>query len=167
MQLSLSFFVTYCEILAISILAGSTLSWKGYPVVVLYYNLVLRYSHIPQTKIEQICGMELYEGFLDKIDFHQTRIRLSSAALMQQGFNLENLVQYIGGTHTGAHRNLGQIQHKLSPSVEPKLLNWVVKIFEYSTQQVVKGKSTDKNFMEYYWCGNHSTLEKYAATSRI
>ena len=68
---------------------------------------------------------------------------------MRYGFNVEKLVRYIGGTHTGAHRNLKRIRRKLTPSVKPELLDRVIEIFEYGAPRVAKGKSSNKNFMEF------------------
>ena len=65
---------------------------KATPLVVIYYNLVKRYAGIPLKEVERIRGMELYKDFHKEKDFNKTRIRLSSAALMRHGFNVEKLV---------------------------------------------------------------------------
>ena len=122
---------------------------KATPLVDIYYNLIKRYAGIPMKEVERIRGMGLYKDFHKEKDFNKTRMRLSSAALMRHGFNVEKLVQYIGGMHTGAHRNLKRIRWKLTPSVKPELLDQVIEIFEYGAPRVAKGKSSNKNFMGF------------------
>ena len=68
----------------------------------------------------------MYRNFKTETDFHQERIRLSSTALFQSGFNVENTVQYIGGPHTGVHRNPVAIRAWLTAGVEPALLDCII-----------------------------------------
>ena len=68
----------------------------------------------------------MYRNFKTETDFHQERIRLSSAALFQSGFNVENTVRYIGGPHIGAHQNPDAIRARLTAGVEPTLLDRVI-----------------------------------------
>ena len=66
------------------------------PLVVLYYNLLKDYAEVDPTPIK---GYNLYNNFQQETDFHQQRIKLSSAALLKQGFDVQRLVRYIGGPH--------------------------------------------------------------------
>jgi len=59
------------------------------PLVVVYVNLLREYGAVDPSAIR---GMEMYKDFKKETDFHQERIRLSSAALLQQGCNVESLV---------------------------------------------------------------------------
>ncbi len=88
-------------------------------------NLLREYGSIDTTKLR---GMEMYKNFKEEDDFHQELICLSSAALLQQGFNVENLVCHIGGTHVGAHHNLDKIRQDLTLSVDPALLDRIIEI---------------------------------------
>ena len=129
------------------------------PLVVIYVNLLRQYGAVDPSAIR---GMAMYKGFKQETDFHQERIRLSSAALLQQGCNVESLVRYIGGTHTGAHRNIAEIRRRLTPSVEPELLRRIIEIFEYGAPRAASGYSSDENFHAFRRYGNHKSCTMYA-----
>ena len=65
---------------------------KATSLVVICYNLIKRYAGIPMKEVERIQGMGLYKDFHKEKDFNKTCIRLSLAALMRHGFNVEKLV---------------------------------------------------------------------------
>ena len=101
----------------------------------------------------------MYKDFKKEVDYNQDRIILTSAALLQNGFNVEALTRYIGGPHIGAHRDLAQIRARLTPGVEPDLINSVINVFEYGAPQQVHAYSSNKNFMAYWNYGNHSSCD--------
>ena len=129
------------------------------PLVVVYVNLLREYGAVDPSAIR---GMAMYKGFKKETDFHQERIRLSSAALLQQGCNVESLVRYIGGTHTGAHRNIAEIRRRLTPSVDPELLRRIIEIFEYGAPRAASGYSSDENFHAFRRYGNHKSCTLHA-----
>ena len=129
------------------------------PLVLVYVNLLREYGAVDPSAIR---GMAMYKGFKKETDFHQERIRLSSAALLQQGCNVESLVRYIGGTHTGAHRNIAEIRRRLTPSVEPELLRRIIEIFEYGAPRAASGYSSDENFHAFRRYGNHKSCTLHA-----
>ena len=65
----------------------------------------------------------MYKNFKTETNFHKERIHLSSAALFQSGFHVEDTVRYIGGPHIGAHRNPDAIRKRLTAGVEPAILD--------------------------------------------
>lgn len=126
------------------------------PLVVLFLNLCRRYSMVDTSPIQ---GYDMYEGFKTETEFHQERIRLASAAVFQNRFNIEDTVRYIGGPHIGAHRNLDEIRRRLQAGVEPALLDQVIHQFEYGAPQQVHGYSSNENFQQYRHYGNHSSCD--------
>ena len=92
------------------------------------------------------CGRSIgnpRDGYVQRLqkrnEFPSGSICLSSASLLQQGCNVESLVRYIGGTHTGAHRNIAEIRRRLTPSVDPELLHRIIEIFEYGAPRGASG----------------------------
>ena len=84
-----------------------------------------------QLPIDEIRGYDAYKNAKDETDFNKRRIRLTSAALLQHGCNVEKLVRWIGGPHLATHRNTKRILAKLKPSVTPSVLAEVKRIFTY------------------------------------
>jgi len=112
------------------------------PLVVVWKNLLQKYGSV---NTDEIRGFEMYKDFKNETDFNYKRIHLTTAALIQRGFNVMDLVYYIGGTHIGEHRDLEKIRRDLTPSVgavRPDLLERVIKIFRYGSPQKAKGYSS-------------------------
>ena len=103
--------------------------WNATSLFDQFVNLHRKYAHV---KTEKIWGYELYEGSRDETTFHQERIHLSSAALFQPNFDVESLVQYIGGPHIAAHWNIAQIRDRISKRVDQVTLNWLIHGYVYS-----------------------------------
>ena len=66
-------------------------------------------------------------------------------------------MQYIGGPHIGAHRDITAIRRRLQTGVEPAFLDQVILQFVYGAPQQVHGYSSNDNFMEYCHYRNYSS----------
>ena len=82
--------------------------------------------------------------------------------MFQHRFHIEETVQYIGGPHIGAHRDLTAIRRQLQAGVEPALLDQVIHQFEYGAPQQVHGYSSNNNSMKYFCYGNHSSCNTHS-----
>jgi len=116
-------------------------------LVSVYCSLHRKYSTMDPSKAR---GFGMYKNFRSETDFDQERCDLSTAALLQLGFRVPDLVRYLGGTHTGSQRDITQIRRNLTPNVEPKLLEEVIDLFTRGAPNVVNGTSSNENFMTYY-----------------
>ena len=58
------------------------------PLPVMFLNLLRRYANINTAAIR---GYDMYKDFKNEADYNQDRITLTSAALLQNGFNVEAL----------------------------------------------------------------------------
>ena len=98
------------------------------PLPVMFLNLLRIYANIDTAAIR---GYDMYKDFKNEVDYNQDRITLTCEALLQNGFNVEALIRYIGGPYIGAHRDYAQIRARLTPGVESDLLNRAINVFEY------------------------------------
>jgi hypothetical protein len=105
-----------------------------------------------------IRGYGPYKDFKNEVDFSKRRIRLSTAAVIQHGCNIENTVRYIGGPHIAAHRNTRKIRKRLSPGVDPTVLNNLIHSYKYGAPKKIDGSSSNENFLKFWRYGNHSTV---------
>ena len=92
----------------------------------------------------------MYKNFENEEDFHEERIRLSSAALFQLDFRVDSLVRYIGGPHIAAHRDINKIRDRLRLGVDPDVLDKLIHGYVYGAPKRLHATSSDKNFMAYY-----------------
>ena len=129
---------------------------KATPLPVIFLNLLRRYANVDTSPVR---GYDMYKNFKTETNFHKERIHLSSAALFQSGFHVEDTVRYIGGPHIGAHRNPDAIRKRLTAGVEPATLDRVISQFVYGAPKKVHGVSSNANFMEYFKYGNHSSCD--------
>ena len=127
-------------------------------LVSVYCSLHRKYSTMDPSKAR---GFEMYKNFRSETDFDQERCDLLTAALLQLGFRVPDLVRYLGGTHTGSHRDITQIRRNLTPSVEPKLLEEVIDLFTRGAPNEANGFSSNENFMTYYQYGNHQLCNQF------
>ena len=125
--------------------------------------LVRQYRHLlddfGHLSTDEIRGYDSYKDFRTETDFNKRRIRLTSAALLQQGCNVEKLVRWIGGPHLASHRNTKRILENLKPSVTPSVLAEVKRIFTYGAPKVCNAQNTEENLLKYYNYGNHSSVD--------
>ena len=128
------------------------------PLVGSFFKLLRLYGNLNTEKVR---GFGMYENFKQETDFVDKRIKLSTAALLHSGFFVPSLVRYLGGTHTGAHRNIQQIRRDLTPSVDPDLLEEVIALFTRGAPNVACGYSSNDNFMAYYRYRNHHSCDDF------
>ena len=133
------------------------------PFVCIYARLVRQFATVDTSPLQNF-GM--YENFKQETDFCPNRIRLATAALLHADFDAAVLTRYIGGTHVGAHRDLAAIRQKLTPSVEPKLLDDTMHLYEFGAPVACNGYSSKENFWTYYRKGNHKSCALHQAKFR-
>ena len=85
------------------------------PLPVMFLNLLRRYANIDTSTIR---GYDMYKDFKKEVDYNQEGIILTSAALLQKGFNVQAMTGYIGGSHIEANIDLAKIRETLTPGVE-------------------------------------------------
>jgi broad specificity polyphosphatase/5'/3'-nucleotidase SurE len=108
--------------------------------------------------MDPIRGFENYKNFQDETELNKNRIYLHSAALLQHGCNVENLVYYLGGTHVGANRNIPKILKDLKKGVQPTVLAEIKRVFEHRSPRKINTTKTEKNLKDYYYYGNHDSV---------
>ncbi len=123
-----------------------------------YNSLLADYAVCDPTPIR---GYGMYEHSASETTLSQERIRLSSAALLRQGCNVEKLVRYIGGPHLATHRDIHRILRKLRPSCPQHHLDELNRIFTIGAPKLVNATNTEENFLHYYQYGNHSTVDQH------
>ena len=71
------------------------------------FDLYKKHTNIETLRAR---GCATFTNFKDKKDLNQEKIDLYSAITFQKGFNLENVIWYMGGPHTVSHCNPRKIQ---------------------------------------------------------
>ena len=133
---------------------------KATPLVRHFSSLQHKYENVATEKVR---GYDMYKNFENEEEFHEERIRLSSAALFQLDFRVDSLVRYIGGPHIAAHRDINKIRDRLRLGVEPDVLDKLIHGYVYGAPKRLHATSSDKNFMAYYRYGNHKTCDLHSA----
>jgi hypothetical protein len=109
---------------------------------------------------DPIRGFDNYKNFQDETELNKNRIHLHSAALLQHGCDVENLVYYPGGPHVGSNRNVPKILKDLQKGVQPTVLAEIKRVFEHGSPRKVNATNTEKNLKDYYYYGSGNDNEK-------
>lgn len=125
----------------------------GY-VIELYESLEEEYANIDTSSVR---GFKPYKNALSETELNEERTRLSSAALFQYDFIVEDFVRYLGGPHTASHRNPTAIRACLLKSVERQTLNRLIEVFEFGNPRTTDGYNTEENFIKFYLYGNRTS----------
>ena len=129
---------------------------KASPLVRQYRNVVRDYEGTNTTDIR---GYTMYKNSASETTLNDARIALSSAALINQGCNIEKLVRYIAGPHLATHRNVSRIMQKLHHSCTDDQRAELKRTFVHGAPKVIRAKNTEENLLKYYKYGNHSTVD--------
>ena len=121
-----------------------------------YKKLKKKYGDVDTDKIR---GYHPYKNASKETDFNDKQIKLTSAALLQLDMSVFNLVHYIDGPHKATHRDVKEIQRRIS-HLDDKTIDEYMERIIYGALQVCDAYSSDKNFMAYYKYRNHKSVEK-------
>jgi hypothetical protein len=107
---------------------------------------------------DPIQGFENYKDFQDGTELNKNRIHFHLAALLQHGCDVEKLVYYLGGPHVGANRNVPKILKDLRKGVQPTVLAEIKRVFKHGSPRKINAENTEKNLQDYYYYGNHESV---------
>jgi hypothetical protein len=72
-----------------------------------------------------------------------------------------HVVRYIGGQHTGAHRNLTALQQQLEGAgVDKEVVSDLLRSLRYGAPRAFKAEFTDANFRAALKYGNHASIDE-------
>ena len=86
------------------------------------------------------------------------------ACLLHFNFDLAAVVRFIGGQHTGAHRDPKAIRERLTQlQCDPRTIQETYRILKYGTPKQVNAHSTETNYQTFKQYGNHSSISQEPA----
>ena len=89
------------------------------------------------------------------------RVRAVTAALLHFNGSASDLVRFIGGPHVNAHLDKPAILSTLEAnSVQPRVVEDVSRILRSGIPASCVASSSEENFRQFYYYGNHSTVEE-------
>jgi hypothetical protein len=82
-----------------------------------------------------------------------------TALLLHYDLSVASAVRWMGGTHTGAHRDHALILSTLTEAgVDPDILHDLHRVYYFGAPAYINAESTDENFGRYFEYGNHKTI---------
>ena len=82
-----------------------------------------------------------------------------TALLLHYDLSVASAVRWMGGTHTGAHRDHALILATLTKAgVDDDILRDLHRIYYFGAPAYINAESTDANFGHYFAYGNHKTI---------
>jgi hypothetical protein len=86
-------------------------------------------------------------------------VHMATAALIHfDGDDVADLVQWIGGTHVGAHRDIRATLANLRDKISPHLCNTLERIWRHGAPTICNATDSDANFNTYHLYGNHASI---------
>lgn len=117
-------------------------------------KLLFEYGHIDPTPIRGFSSDWQSETTMD-----QYRIDCTTALLLHYDGDLAAAIRFIGGVHTGAHRDvpatLAYLEDKGLPA---QVLQDLTRVWKVGSPAICKGESTAANYMKYRQYGNHKSV---------
>jgi len=93
-----------------------------------------------------------------KTEVNQSRVAMTSAALLYFNGSVADVVRWVGGPHVAAHRTSADIlTHLVTCGAPPDLLTDLSRIFNSGIPAVYNISATEANFQAYHNYGNHSS----------
>ena len=80
------------------------------------------------------------------------------SALFFYDMRIASVIRYIGGTYTGAFRDVTQIISDIEHIVPPELIRQIRRLYTVGAPTYFNGNSTRENFLAYWRYGNHSSI---------
>ncbi len=82
-----------------------------------------------------------------------------TALLLHYDLSVASAVRWMGGTHTGAHRDHTSILSTLTKAgVDADIIRDLRRVYHFGAPAYINAESTDANFGHYFAYGNHKTI---------
>jgi hypothetical protein len=82
-----------------------------------------------------------------------------TALLLHYDLSVASAVRWMGGIHTGAHRDHAMILSTLmAAGVDADIISDLRRVYYYGAPAYINAESTDANFRHYFDYGNHKTI---------
>jgi hypothetical protein len=82
-----------------------------------------------------------------------------TALLLHYDLSVAAAVRWMGGTHTGAHRDHASILSTLTKAgVDADIVRDLRRVYHFGAPAYINAESTDSNFGHYFAYGNHKTI---------
>ena len=131
--------------------------YKATPLCHQYEELQDKYSNINPKSVR---GFAPYKNFRSETDFNWERIRLTTAALFKLQFHIDSIVWYLGGTHTGSHRDVQRIRQRLY-HLPSDVLDRLIHGYVYGSPKKINATNSEANFLAYFDYGDHLSCAKH------
>ncbi len=96
-----------------------------------------------------------------EVEVNETRVKMTTAALMHFNGSAADCVRWIGGPHVGAHRDNDTIFRRLRLAGVPlSTYNAIKRIYTSGIPNALNATSTEANFQAFLAYGNHRTVEE-------
>lgn len=93
---------------------------------------------------------EIPDEFVDKF----------AACAIFYDLHMGSVMRYCGNNYINAHIDIDKIKEKCRGIVDDKILNDLIRLFTIGTPAKMQGESTRQNFYDYYFYGNHGSVDK-------
>jgi hypothetical protein len=93
-------------------------------------------------------------------EIDQNRVRMATSALLHFEGDAAALVRWIGGPHTGAHRDVPATIKYLEGKINPSTLADLERIFLHGIPSQCNASATEANFQVYLAYGNHNSVDE-------
>ena len=117
-------------------------------------DLLLEYSNVDFRPLQ---GYP--EDVQSETELNQDRIKWATAALLHFDGDVAAVVRWVGGPHTGEHRNHEERLRRLQPILPPALFEDLRRLYMDGMPARCNASATEANFQAARQYGNHKSLD--------
>ena len=89
------------------------------------------------------------------------KIKAMTAALFHYNLSVANLMRWLGNNYTGAHRDIQYIVQRISPHVDPDLVQRLVRVLQSGAPTHFNAETSRENVLKYWRHGNNPSVSTH------
>ena len=93
------------------------------------------------------------------------RAKMITACFLHYNFDTASVIRYIGGAHTGEHRDTEAILAELEGKIDPAVWQDLARVYRSGCPAYCNAEASDENFIAYYKYGNHKSAYQDEAST--
>ena len=133
--------------------------WKAFASACFYVEIMLALlDEYAAVDFRPLQGYPL--GWESETQINVDHIRMATAAALHYDGDLATVVQFIGGPHVAAHRDIDKMMANLTGKIKDSTYSNLEHVFTQGVPSFCNAEASEHNFQAFWWYGNHSSVDE-------
>ena len=133
--------------------------WKAFASACFYVEIML--ALLNEYAAVDFCPLQGYPlGWESETQINDDHIRMATAAALHYDGDLATVVQFIGGPHVAAHRDIDKMMVNLTGKIEDFTYSNLEHVFMQGVPSFCNAEASEHNFQAFWRYGNHSSVDE-------